>query len=190
MKTGHPISFSRFRWEHLCVCVSASLLLGFWNGRCPGEYGYGEYGINSCQMIEHQLWCPQRNDDAYKGPTEVSCIHFGQQGTHSRSWNCCSAIFPLCFLEPGVVSGMLNCTWFVKCMTLLIAWSMHVKFLISACEKFQGQDVYFTSRWIGCDQAVGENTPFGWGHFKVPPTLVGIHIRGLPALGSFIKSMN
>jgi len=45
---------------------------------------------------------------------------------------------------------------------------------------FQGQEVYFPSRWIGCDQTIGNNTPFVWGYFKVLCTLA-VLLRSFPS---------
>lgn len=82
----------------------------------------------------------------------------------------------------------LNCTWFVKCMTLFVYCSVCVKFLSSACEKFQGQDIYFNSSWIVCDQAIGDKIPFARGYFKVLCTFLGTpQLRDLSALRSFTE---
>lgn len=50
---------------------------------------------------------------------------------------------------------------------------LHVcEFLCSACNKFQGQDIYFSSRWTVI-KVIGDNIPFVQGHFKVLPICVG-----------------
>lgn len=123
--------------------------------------------------MKHQLWCPQRKDVGYKVTTEILYINLGQRGTQSRSWNLWPPVFPLRFLEPAVVSEILHPTWFVKYTTLLMDCSVCVTFLYSTCEKFQGKDIYFSSRWVVCDQAIRSNIPFVRGRYKLLNTFVG-----------------
>lgn len=122
----------------------------------------------------HQLWCPKKRDVIYKVTVEISYSNLGQQDTQSRSWNLWSAVFPLGFPEQAVVSEILNLIWFVKYTVLLMDCSVCLwHFYTLHVRSFREQDMYFSSRWIVCDQAIGNNIPFARNHFKVLCTFVG-----------------